>query len=148
MSTCQFWTERMEQTMDKYFKTVLQNTDTLMSDSFTPFYIWMWNIFMTLLVDVWIWKKMFVKKLIVLVIVVCWFFFFQYGLFIPVELYCDGHNNESLEYKYFVNELLFDLTNNILLLCEKNVDRLRLNLLIWWIKRKRHLTLWSRRNRG
>ena len=25
MSTCQFWTERMEQTMDRYFKTVLQN---------------------------------------------------------------------------------------------------------------------------
>ena len=25
MSTCQCWTERIEQTMDKYFKTVLQN---------------------------------------------------------------------------------------------------------------------------
>ena len=75
MLTCQFWTERMEHTMVKYFKTVLQKTSTLMSDSSTPFYIWMWNIFMRLLVDVWIWKKMFVRKLIVLVFVVFFFFF-------------------------------------------------------------------------
>ena len=60
----------------------------------------------------------------------CLLTFFQYGLFFPVETCCDGHNNESLEYKYSMNELLFYLTNNILLLREKDTDRLPLNLLI------------------
>ena len=34
----------------------------------------------------------------------------------------DGNNNDGLEYKYSVNELLFYLTNDILLWREKDAD--------------------------
>ena len=65
----------------------------------------------------------------------CLLTFFEYGCSTPVETCRDGHNNESLEYKYSVNELLFYLTNDILLLREKMQMHIahywsRLNLLI------------------
>ena len=34
----------------------------------------------------------------------------------------DGQNNAGLEYKYSVNELLFYLTNDVLMLREKDAD--------------------------
>ena len=64
---------------------------------------------------------MFVKKQIVLVIVVL-LTFFEYGLSTPVETFRDGNNSDVLEYKYSVNELLFYLTNDVLLLREKDAD--------------------------
>ena len=48
--------------------------------------------------------------------------FFDYGLSTPAETFNDGNNNDGLGYKYSVNELLFDLTNDILLLREKDAD--------------------------
>ena len=52
----------------------------------------------------------------------CLLTFFEYGLFTPAETFNDGNNNDGLEYKYSVNELLFYLTNDILLLREKDAD--------------------------
>ena len=52
----------------------------------------------------------------------CLLTFFEYGLSTPVETFRDGNNNDGLENKYSVNELLFYLTNDILLLREKDAD--------------------------
>ena len=52
----------------------------------------------------------------------CLLTFFEYGLSTPVETFRDGNNYDGLEYKYSVNELLFYLTNDILLLREKDAD--------------------------
>ena len=52
----------------------------------------------------------------------CLLTFFEYGLSTPAETFNDGNNNDGLEYKYSVNELLFYLTNDILLLREKDKD--------------------------
>ena len=48
--------------------------------------------------------------------------FFEYGLSTPVEVFNDGQNYAGLEYKYSVNELLIYLTNDIMLLREKDKD--------------------------
>ena len=40
----------------------------------------------------------------------------------PAEIFRDGKNSDVLEYKYSVNELLLYLTNDILLLREKDKD--------------------------
>ena len=40
----------------------------------------------------------------------------------PAETFRDGNNSDVLEYKYSVNELLFYLTNDVLLLREKDKD--------------------------
>ena len=52
----------------------------------------------------------------------CLLTFFEYGLSTPVEVFNDGQNYENLEYKYSVNELLFYLTNDIMMLREKDKD--------------------------
>ena len=52
----------------------------------------------------------------------CLLTFFEYGLSTPVETFNDGKNNEALVYKYSVNELLFFLTNDIMMLCERDAD--------------------------
>ena len=52
----------------------------------------------------------------------CLLTFFEYGLSTPVETFNDGQNTPNLEYKYSVNELLFYLTNDILMLREKDAD--------------------------
>ena len=52
----------------------------------------------------------------------CLLTFFEYGLSTPVETLNDGQNNEGLEYRYSVSELLFYLTNDILMLREKDAD--------------------------
>ena len=52
----------------------------------------------------------------------CLVTFFEYGLSTPVEVFNDGQNYANLEYKYSVNELLFYLTNDIMLLREKDKD--------------------------
>ena len=48
--------------------------------------------------------------------------FFEYGLSTPVERFNDRQNTDELEYKYSVNELLFYLTNDIMLIREKDKD--------------------------
>ena len=50
----------------------------------------------------------------------CMVTFFEYGLSTPAEVFNDGQNYAGLEYKYSVNELFFYLTNDIMLLREKN----------------------------
>ena len=52
----------------------------------------------------------------------CLLTFFEYGLSTPAETFRDGNNSDVLEYKYSVNELLFYLTNDVLLLREKDKD--------------------------
>ena len=52
----------------------------------------------------------------------CLLTFFEYGLSTPAEIFQDGNNSDVLEYKYSVNELLFYLTNDVLLLREKDKD--------------------------
>ena len=52
----------------------------------------------------------------------CLLTFFEYGLSTPDEVFHDGNNSDLLEYKYSVNELLFYLTNDVLLLREKDKD--------------------------
>ena len=52
----------------------------------------------------------------------CLLTFFEYGLSTPVEKSNDGQNTPNLEYNYSVNELLFYLTNDILMLREKDAD--------------------------
>ena len=44
----------------------------------------------------------------------CLLTFFEYGLSTSVETFNDGKNNEGLEYKYSVNELLFFLTSRMI----------------------------------
>ena len=90
-----------------------------MSDSSTPFHIWILNIFVKILVDLLILLMMFVRKQINLVIVVCWLSLSMVCL-LQLKHFNDGNNNDGLEYIYSVNELLFYLTNDILLLREKD----------------------------
>ena len=52
----------------------------------------------------------------------CLLTFFEYGLSTPAETFNVGNHNDGLEYKYSVNELLFYLTNDILLVREKDAD--------------------------
>ena len=48
--------------------------------------------------------------------------FFEYGLSTPLATFNDGQNTSNLEYKYSVNELLFFLANDILMLPEKDAE--------------------------
>ena len=121
MSTCQFWTERMEQTMDHYFKTVLQNNKDFNvrqfhSISYLDLKYLHENIggLLEFADDV--------CRETDRIGDCCLLTFFEYGLFTPAETFNDGNNNDGLEYKYSVNELLFYLTNDILLLREKDAD--------------------------
>ena len=84
----------------------------------------------------------------------CLLTFFEYGLSTPAETFNDGNNNDGLEYIYSVNELLFYLTNDILLLREKDAGA-HCPLLVTIEpsdmskkKRRRPSTLMSRRDRG
>ena len=121
MSTCQFWTERMEQTMDKYFKTVLQNNKDFNVRQFHSIsYLDLKYLHDTIGGRLDLEKD--VREETDRIGDCCLLTFFEYGLSTPVETFRDGHNNESLEYKYSVNELLFYLTNDILLLREKDAD--------------------------
>ena len=52
----------------------------------------------------------------------CLLTFFEHGLSTSVETFNDGSNNANLEYKYSVDELLFYLTNEIMMLREKDAD--------------------------
>ena len=61
----------------------------------------------------------FVKKLNMLVIVSCTLTFFEFGLSMQKDGFHDKDQAGELEYKYSVNEKLFCLTNDILLLKEK-----------------------------
>ena len=52
----------------------------------------------------------------------CLLTFFEYGLSTPVTSFYDGENTPNLEYNYNVKELLLYLTNDILMLREKDAD--------------------------
>ena len=121
MSTCQFWTERMEQTMDHYFKKVLENNKDFNVRQFHSIsYLDLEYLRDTIGGQVDLHPD--VRKETDRIGDCCLLTFFDYGLSTPVETFNDGNNIAGLEYKYSVNELLFYLTNDILLLHEKDAD--------------------------
>ena len=121
MSTCQFWTERMEQTMDKYFKDVLQNNKDFNVRQFHS----MSYLDLKYLQDTIGGRQDLLREVRQETDKIgdcCLLTFFEYGLSTPDEVFHDGNNSDLLEYKYSVNELLFYLTNDVLLLREKDKD--------------------------
>ena len=121
MSTSQFWTDRMEQTMDYYFKTVLQsNKDMNVRQFHSMSYLDLKYLRETIEGQVDLDPD--VHKETERIGDCCLLTFFEYGLSTPVETFNEGNNNEGLEHKYSVNELLFYLTNDILMLREKDAD--------------------------
>ena len=121
MSTCQFWTERMEQTMDRYFKDVLQNNKDFNVRQFHSMsYLDLKYLQETIggRQDL----QRDVRDETDKIGDCCLLTFFEYGLSTPAEIFRDGNNSDVLEYKYSVNELLFYLTNDVLLLREKDRD--------------------------
>ena len=121
MSTCQFWTERMEQTMDRYFKDVLQNNKDFNVRQFHS----MSYLDLKYLQDTIGGRQDLqrdVRDETDQIGNCCLLTFFEYGLSTPAEIFQDGNNSDVLEYKYSVNELLFYLTNDVLLLREKDKD--------------------------
>ena len=111
----------MEQTMDYYFKKVLQNNKDMNVRQFPSIsYLDLKYLFETIegKVDL----DPDVRKETERIGDGCLLTFFEYGLSTPVETFNDGKNNEALEYKYSVNELLFFLTNDIMMLCERDAD--------------------------
>ena len=121
MSTCQFWTERMEQTMGHYIKTVLKNNKDFNVRLFHSIsYLDLKYLRDTIGGQVDLHPD--VRKETDRIGECCLLTFFEYGLSTPVESFNDGNNNVGLEYKYSVNELLSYLTNEILLLRETDAD--------------------------
>ena len=121
MSTCQFWTERMEQTMDRYYKTVLQNNKDFNVRQFHPIsYLDLKYLQETIGGKLDLPRD--VREQTQYMGDCCMLTFFEYGLSTSVETFGDGNNDEGLEYKYSVNELLFYLTNDVLLLRDKDKD--------------------------
>ena len=121
MSTCQIWTDRMENTLDRYLKDVLKTNKDMNARQFHAI------SFEDLIylrdklegkVDI----DPTVRKETEYAGDCCLMTFFEYGLSTPPETFNDGQNHATLEYKYSVNELLFYLTNDILLLREKDKD--------------------------
>ena len=121
MSTCQFWTDRMEQTLDRYLKDVLKTNKDMNVRQFHSISYEDLNCLRDTIegqVDL----DPAVRKATEYVGDCCLLTFFEYGLSTPVEVFNDGQNYENLEYKYSVNELLFYLTNDIMMLREKDKD--------------------------
>ena len=119
VSTCQFWTDRMEQTLDPYMKNVLQNNkDVRQFHSIS--YLGLKYLRETIEGKVDLDRA--VRKETERIGDCCLLTFFEYGLSTPVEIFNGGKNNESLEYKYSVNELVFYLTNDIMMLREKDAS--------------------------
>jgi len=111
----------MEQTMDRYFKDVLQNNKDFNVRQFHSISY----LDLKYLQDTIGGKVDFprdVRDETQYVGDCCLLTFFEYGLSTPAETFRDGNNSDYLEYKYSVNELLFYLTNDILLLREKDKD--------------------------
>ena len=98
MSTCQFWTERMEQTMDHYFKTVLKNNKDMNVRQFHSIsYLDLKHLRDTIegKVDL----DPDVRKETEHIGDCCLLTFFEYGLSTPEETFEDGKNNGGLEFK-------------------------------------------------
>ena len=121
MSTVQFWTERFEEAMDDYFKKVLNNgkdfnVRQFHSISYADLKFLKDNIEGK--VDL----PQELRKKTDNMGDCCLMTLFEYGLSTPVAQFEDGQSNDKLEYKYSVNELLFYLTNDILMLRERDKD--------------------------
>ena len=111
----------MEQTMDRYFKTVLQNNKDFNVRQFHSIsYLDLKYLQETIGGRHDLDKD--VREETDRIGDCCLLTFFEYGLSTSVETFGDGNHYEGLEYKYSVNELLFYLTNDILLLREKDRD--------------------------
>eukprot|EP00434_Breviolum_minutum_P028019 symbB.v1.2.024787.t1/scaffold2245.1/size172089/13 len=121
MSTCQLWTDRFEHTVDSYLKQTLKvnkdvNARTFHSISYEDLKYLKETIEGLTELDPAIRKKTEMMG------DCCIVTFFEYGLSTPDERFNDGENNGELEYKYSVNELLFYLTNDIMLIRERDTD--------------------------
>ena len=121
MSTCQFWTERMEQTMDSYFKNVLKNNKDFNVRQFHSI-SFMDLKYLKNTIEGRVDLPHDLRKETEHIGDCCLLTFFEYGLSSPVEQFEDGMSNDKLEYKYSMNELLFCLTNDILVLRDKDAD--------------------------
>ena len=121
VSTCQLWTDRFEHTVDSYVKQTLKlNKDVNARTFHTISYEDLKYLKETIegKVDLDPHVRAETEKIGDCCIVT----FFEYGLSTPEERFHDGQNNAELEYKYSVNELLFYLTNDIMLIREKDRD--------------------------
>ena len=108
----------MEQTMDRYFKTVLQNNKDFNVRQFHSISY----LDLKYLQDTIGGRQDLardVREETDRIGDCCLLTFFEYGLSTPVETFRDGNNYEGLEYKYSLNELLFYLTNDILFCVRK-----------------------------
>ena len=122
MSTFPFVLDRMELTIDRYFKT--QVPDTIRDVNVRQFHFISFLDILELrtklenIVDV----DPQVREETQYVGDCCTFIFFEFGISMQKDGFHDKDLARELEYKYSVNENLFYLTNDILLLKEKNKD--------------------------
>ena len=121
MSTCQLWTDRFEHTLDRYIKDVLKlNKDMNARQFHTISYEDLRYLKETIEGKVDLDPR--IRDETEKIGDCCLVTFFEYGLSTPEERFNDGQNTDELEYKYSVNELLFYLTNDIMLIREKDTD--------------------------
>ena len=122
MSTVQFWLDRMELTMDCYFKMLFP--DTVRDLNARQFHSISFLDLLELreklegIVDV----DPQVREETQYVGDCCTLTFFEFGFSMQKDGFHDKDQAGELEYKYSVNEKLFYLTNDILLLKEKDKD--------------------------
>ena len=122
MSTVQFWLDRMEMTMDKYFEQEFDGTcrDLNVRQFHTMSFLDLIYLRDKLegVVDV----DPKVRAETQNVGDCCSLTFSEYGLSMQKDGFFDEEQEGYLEYKYSVNEHMFYLTNDILLLRERDAD--------------------------
>ena len=122
MSTVQFWLDRMELTMDSYFKTLFPDTvrDLKVRQFHSISFLDLLELREKLegIVDV----DPQVRQETQYICDCCTLTFFELGLSMQKDGFHDKDQAGQLEYRYSVNEKLFHLTNDILLLREKDTD--------------------------
>ena len=97
MSTCQFWKDRMEQTLDSYLKTVLKTNKDMNVRQFQSMSYLDLNYLRETIegkVDL----DPDVRRKTDRMGDCCLLTFFEYGLSTPVQTFGDGKNNQNLEY--------------------------------------------------
>ena len=122
MSTVQFWLDRMEMTMDKYFKQEFDGTcrDMNVRQFHTCSFLDLMYLRDQLEGAVDVSQK--VRDETENIGDCCSLTFFEYGLSMQKDGFFDKTQEGYLEYNYSVNEHMFYLTNDILLLRERDSD--------------------------
>ena len=120
MSTVQFWLDRMELTMDSYFKTLFPDTVRDLKHSISFLDLLELREKLEGIVDV----DPQVRQETQYIGDCCTLTFFELGLSMQKDGFHDKDQAGQLEYRYSVNvnEKLIHLTNDILLLREKETD--------------------------